>query len=353
MISLTSAPKIRDYFLFAQHLVINIALKRHFNNSNRPRGRSAHLEESRSAAPRLIDVLRSLNHTNREARELLETGKVFYRGFPTADGGREVDPARVVVQMSAPRLRPNRDLAIIHRDQHMAVVYKPPGMLSVSSAGRHDVRSVIGVVRHLLGAAFPVHRLDESTSGIMMVALTEECQRSIKEILFHHHVERGYLALVSGRFPDQPCTVRTQLVRNRGDGLRGSAADGDEDGAREAVTHLKLREHLGRNASLVEARLETGRTHQVRIHLNEKGYPILGDDLYAPPGAKRLAPRLALHAYKLEIEHPFTGEKLAFEAPLADDLEALRRLLLRQRGEFRAPSRPALQRKRSVVRRRP
>ena len=328
-------------------------MKRHLHNSNRPRGRRNPEVERRSAAPRLIDFLRSLKLTNREARDLLDTGKILYCGFPTADAGREVDAARVVVQRNAPRIRPNRDLAIIHRDQHMVVVYKPPGMLSVPAPGRRDVRSVIGVVRHLLGAAFPVHRLDESTSGLMMVALTEECQRRIKAILFHHRVERGYLALVGGRFPEKPCTVRTQLVRNRGDGLRGSSADGDEDGAREAVTHLKLREHLGRNASLVEARLETGRTHQVRIHLSEKGYPILGDDLYAPPGAQRISRRLALHAFKLEIKHPFTGEKLAFEAPFADDLEALRRLLLRKQGKLRVSSRSSIHGAGRVVQRRP
>lgn len=330
-----------------------MALKRLLHNSNRPQGRRNPVDDRRPGATRLIDYLRSLELTNREARNLLDTGKILYCGFPTADGGREVDATRVVVQRNAPRIRPNRDLAIIHRDQHMVVVYKPPGMLSVSAPGRRDVKSVIGVVRHLLGAAFPVHRLDESTSGLMMVALDEECQHRIKEILFHHRVERGYLALVSGRFPEKPCTVRTKLVRNRGDGLRGSSADEDEDGAREAVTHLKLREPLGRNASLVEARLETGRTHQVRIHLSEKGYPILGDNLYAPPGARRISPRLALHAFKLEIKHPFTGEKLAFEAPFADDLEALRRLLLRKQGKSRAPSRSSLQGTKRVRRKLP
>lgn len=303
--------------------------------------------------PRLIDHLLSLSLTNREASDLLDTGKVMYCGIPTADRGRDVDVSKVVVQRDAPRIMPNRDLAIIYRDQHMVVVYKPPGMLAVSAPGRRDTKSVIGAVRHLVGTAFPVHRLDESTSGLMMVALTEECQRRIKEILFHHKVGRSYLALVNGRFPEKPCTVRTKLVRNRGDGLRGSSEDADEDGAKEAVTHLKLREHLGRNASLVEARLETGRTHQVRIHLSEKGYPILGDDLYAPPGASRSSHRLALHAFKLEIKHPFTGEQLSFEAPLADDLEALRRVLLRKGGEPRGAARSALQKRRNMVRSRP
>lgn len=281
--------------------------------------------------PRLIDHLRSLGLSNREANDLLDGGKVMYGGIPTADRGREVDAARVVVQRSAPRLHPGRDLAVIHRDPFLVVVSKPPGMMSVPAPGRRGERSVIGVVRHLFGAAFPVHRLDEPTSGLMMVALTEVCQRGIKKTLFSHQVERGYLALVSGLFPKEPCTVRTQLVRNRGDGLRGSSEDGDEDGAREAVTHFRLREHLGRSASLVEARLETGRTHQVRIHLSEKRYPILGDTLYAPSGAVRASRRLALHAFKLGFRHPVTGEELAFEAPLADDLEALRRRLLQNR----------------------
>lgn len=287
---------------------------------------------------RLIDHLRSLKFSNRDAKDLLNTGKVMYRDIPTADGGRDVDVARVVINTNAPRLQPGRDLAIIYRDSDMIVVYKPSGMLSVASPGRHDVKNVIGVVRHILSAAFPVHRLDESTSGLMMVALNEKSQQLIKDMLFKHQIERGYLALVAGLFPKKPCTVQTQLVRNRGDGLRGSRStvlkasskDEDEDGVREAVTHLRLIEHLGKKASLVEARLETGRTHQVRIHLNEKHYPILGDDLYATPAAMRISPRLALHAFKLGLKHPITGKALSFEAPLADDLEALRRRLLRQ-----------------------
>ena len=135
--------------------------------------------------------------------------------------------------------------------------------------------------------------------------------------------------MVSGRFPEEPCTIKTTMVRNRGDGLRGSPIEADYEGGKEAVTHLKLREHLGSNVSLVEARLETGRTHQVRIHLHERGYPVLGDDLYASTGISRAAPRLALHAFKLGIKHPFTNKMMSYEAPLADDLEALRRLLLR------------------------
>lgn len=277
---------------------------------------------------RLIDYLKSLKLSNKEAKDLLETGKVMYHGIPTADGCRDVNTSFVALQRNAPRLRPNRDLAVIYRDEHFAIAYKPSGMLSTFTAGRRDVKNVISVVKGFFGSAYPVHRLDEGTSGLMMVALTEKCQQLIKEMLFHHNVERGYLALVSGWFQNRPCTSRTLLVRNRGDGLRGSSED-LEDGAKEAVTHLSLVEHVGKNVSLVQAKLETGRTHQVRIHLSEKNYPILGDKLYAPSNVARASRRLALHAFKLGLKHPITGKKLSFESPLADDLEMLRRRLLR------------------------
>jgi 23S rRNA pseudouridine1911/1915/1917 synthase len=283
--------------------------------------------------PRLIEHLRASGLSNKEANDLLDTGKVFYCGIPTADRGREVDTSRVVINRGAPRIQPGRDIAIIHRDDHLIVLWKPSGMMSVAATGRRGEKNVIGVVRRIFGDAFPVHRLDEETSGLMMVALTRECQEAVKEILFKHSVERGYLAIVRGLFPEEPCTMRTLMVRNRGDGLRGSLADGDEDGAREAVTHLKLLEHIGKKTSLVEARLETGRTHQVRIHLSEKGFPVLGDFLYAPTNIARAAPRLALHAFKLRIRHPFTDEELAFQTTLADDLEVLRRSISRSRSK--------------------
>jgi len=288
-------------------------------------------ESARSASPRLrlIAQLRALGYANRAARELLDTGKVAYGGVPTADEGREVDPARVVIALNAPRLRPNRDLAVVFHDRHLAVVFKPPGMLAVAAPGRRHETSVVAGVRRLFGAAYPVHRLDEPTSGLMMVALTEACQTQIKALLFHHQVERGYLAIVRGHFPAVPVRVTTKLVRDRGDGLRGSDPEADEDDAKEAVSHFRLLQHLGPRASLVRAKLETGRTHQVRIHLSERGYPILGDRLYGSGGSERLAARLALHAARLGLRHPVSGEALLFEAPLADDLEQLRRQLRR------------------------
>lgn len=271
---------------------------------------------------RLIDHLRGQGMTNREARRALQSGKVYLGCSPTADPTRQVDPQQVTVRVNAPRVKVGEDLVIVHRDDDLAVVLKPAGMLSVPAAGRRGERTVVGEASRLLRGAHVVHRLDEGTSGLMMVARTPQAQQAIKDLLFVHDVERRYWAIVRGLFPEEPITMRNTLVRDRGDGLRGSAPDGAADG-KKAVTHLRRVEALGSRASLVEAELETGRTHQVRIHLTELGHPVLGDRLYGGKVA-RAAPRLALHARRLGFRHPRSGERLDFEAPLPDDLERVR-----------------------------
>lgn len=278
---------------------------------------------------RLIDLLRARGLSGGAAREALASGKVALAGVPTADGGRMVDPSALTLNPAAPRLSPGHDLAFVHRDAHLVVVWKPPGMLSVPASREGGHKSVIGLVSRLLGAAYPVHRLDEDTSGLLVVARTEPAQVALKALFERHAVERRYLAIVLGRYEGER-RVRTMLVRDRGDGRRGSVPRDEPvpPDAKEAITHFRLVEPLGRGTSLVEARLETGRTHQVRIHLSEAGFPILGDAVYGGSGVGRLAPRIALHASVLGFEHPMTGKRLRFEAPLADDLERLRRQLL-------------------------
>lgn len=266
---------------------------------------------------RLVDHLKSLGMGNREAREALATGKVWLRGCPVADPGRVVDPAEVDVRPSAPRVVMGRDPLVLLRDPGFVVVWKPSGMLAVPAPHRHDP-SVLGFVRRQFGKSFPVHRLDEGTSGLMIVALREDVQEALKSLLERHLVERRYLAIVRGSLRE-PLTVRNTLVRDRGDGKRGSGI-----GGKPAVTHFAPVEALN-GATLVEAQLETGRTHQVRIHLAELGHPVLGDDLYGDGRGGRLA----LHAWRLAFNHPGSNKPIALEAPLADDLEELRRKLAR------------------------
>jgi 23S rRNA pseudouridine1911/1915/1917 synthase len=280
---------------------------------------------------RLVEHLGSVGLAGKAARAALESGKVWYKDAPTADAGRDVDPAHVRVLPSAPRLVVGRDPAIVWKDEHLVIVWKPPGILSVPAPGRRGDRSLTGSIAHILDERlFPVHRLDELTSGLMVIARSERAQNRLREMFAAHTVERRYFVIVRGVFPREPATLRSNLVRNRGDGLRGVAHEEEDydETTREAVTHVSLIEPLGPTASLLEARLETGRTHQVRIQLADAGHPVLGDDLYGGEAvARALRGRYALHAYVLGFRHPFTQRDLRWEAPLADDLERLARRL--------------------------
>ena len=308
---------------------------------------------------RLSSILADLGLTGGARKRALESGKVRVHGIPTGDGGRDADPDHVTLRPDAPRLRPGRDLVVVHRDSEVVVVWKPPGLLSVPARNRPDGhRSVLGMVQRITrGPAYAVHRIDEPTSGLLMVARTEAAQAVLKEQLELHSVERRYVALVSGHPPVGPITHETHFVRDRGDGLRGSMEawdppPADDHPGRRAVTRIRRLAMVDRRTSLVEATLETGRTHQVRIHLAEAGFPILGDLLYATPQVSGRAARLALHASVLGFVHPTSGEALRFVAPLADDLEQLRRGLVREQqdragaADERAPSSEGSRRRR-------
>jgi 23S rRNA pseudouridine1911/1915/1917 synthase len=293
-----------------------------------------------TTAQRLGDALLDLGHRGGDQRALLSSGKVWVRGLPSADPSRMVSPGDVEVRPRAPKIRVGHDPVLLWRDAHIAVIWKAPGLLSVPANGRKE-RNALGFVRQLLGAALPVHRLDEGTSGVLCVALTERAQEAVKALLESHEVERRYLAIVSGAPTWTENRIDLPLVRDRGDGLRGvwspsrgapdEAPPPDARPARTALRRLELLDH----AALVEAQLHTGRTHQVRLHLNYLGHCILGDPLYGNRHVQGRSERLALHAAVLGFRHPITGEALRFEAPLPDDLEGLRRRLLRAEGERR------------------
>jgi 23S rRNA pseudouridine1911/1915/1917 synthase len=168
-----------------------------------------------------------------------------------------------------------------------------------------------------------VQRLDKETSGLVVFARTVEAERGLGRQFKAHTVERRYLALVPGETGAR--TVRSNLVRDRGDGRRGSGRG--KDVGKQAITHLEVAERL-RGYTLLWCRLETGRTHQIRIHLAELGHPICGDKVYRKLGAKAEldpsgAPRLALHAAELGFDHPITGEAMHWDMPLPPDFRAL------------------------------
>jgi len=183
-------------------------------------------------------------------------------------------------------------------DAHLLVVEKPPGRDSTD----------------LPGPVLVVHRLDKLTSGLLVYAKTSGVARRLARQFEAHAVERAYACVAHGALETQ--TIRSRLVRNRGDGLRGSGT-GDE--GKDAVTHVRVQvRHADRTAAVVT--LETGRTHQIRIHLAEAGHPILGEPVYirdhrASGRAVLPSPRLMLHATTLGFVHPATKALLRFESP--------------------------------------
>jgi 23S rRNA pseudouridine1911/1915/1917 synthase len=227
-------------------------------------------------------------------------------------------------------------LAIVHEDAHLLVIDKPPGLVVHPGAGNPAGTLLNALLFHdatlaELPRAGIVHRLDKDTSGLMVVARTLPTYTALVDLLSRHEVERQYEAVVMGTMIAGG-TVDAPIGRSMGDRLRQAVRD-EEDGKR-AVTHYRLRERF-RAHSLLQCQLETGRTHQIRVHLTHVGHPLVGDPVYGgglklPKGAGpelvtalRGFRRQALHAEKLSFIHPASGEPVSFTAPRPADLQTL------------------------------
>ena len=242
-------------------------------------------------------------------------------------------------------------LTIVHEDAHLLVVDKPSGLVVHPGAGNPAGTLLNALLFHdaslaELPRAGIVHRLDKDTSGLMVVAKTLPSYTALVDLLSRHEVERQYEAVVMGTMIAGG-TVDAPIGRSMGDRLRQAVRD-EEDGKR-AVTHYRLRERF-RAHCLLQCQLETGRTHQIRVHLTHIGHPLVGDPVYGgglklPKGAApdlvvalRGFRRQALHAEKLSFIHPVSGEPVAFTAPRPADqqalIEALRADLLEHGSEF-------------------
>ncbi len=227
-------------------------------------------------------------------------------------------------------------LAIVHEDAYLLVVDKAPGLVVHPGAGNPAGTLLNALLFHdatlaELPRAGIVHRLDKDTSGLMVVAKTLPTYTALVDLLSRHEVERQYEAVVMGTMIAGG-TVDAPIGRSMGDRLRQAVRD-EEDGKR-AVTHYRLRERF-RAHSLLQCQLETGRTHQIRVHLTHVGHPLVGDPVYGgglklPKGAGpelvsalRGFRRQALHAEKLSFIHPASGEPVTFTAPRPADLQTL------------------------------
>ncbi len=227
-------------------------------------------------------------------------------------------------------------LHIVHQDEHLLVLDKPAGLVVHPGAGNPAGTLLNALLHHdpqlaELPRAGIVHRLDKDTSGLMVVARSVPAVTALVDMLSRHEVERHYEAVVLGTLVSGG-TVDAPIGRHMGDRLRQAVRD-EEDG-KHAVTHYRLRERF-RAHSLVQCQLETGRTHQIRVHMAHINHPLLGDPLYGgglklPKGATpeliavmRSFRRQALHAEKLSFVHPVSGEPLSFSAERPADQQAL------------------------------
>ena len=262
-----------------------------------------------------------------DVRRLIESGKVYVAGTRVSDGAKLVKRGVAVeVRMRAPKPTTPSLLpadAVVYLDAQLVIVRKPAGISTVPFDGTEGDtldELVRAVVRRRTGRNEPplgvVHRLDKETSGLLVFARTLAAKRTLKQAFRVHAVRRRYRALAHGRVTAR--TITTRLVQDRGDGRRGSTENPVL--GREATTHVRPLETF-EGATLIECQLETGRTHQIRIHLAEEGHSILGERVYAPRNFAGIpAPRLMLHAMELGFEHPADGRPLDFTEPLPEDM---------------------------------
>jgi 23S rRNA pseudouridine1911/1915/1917 synthase len=298
-----------------------------------------------------------------EVRRIVETRRVCVGGDLCLDPARRLKEGEVFELLARPlaRSRSADEITLRHLDEHVVVVEKPAGINTVRHPSERDwtpqrkalsptledlvPRQIARRAGRTLKGPLPrlrvVQRLDKETSGLVVFARTVTAERGLGKQFHRHTVVRRYLAIVPGVVLAQ--TIRSWLVRDRGDGRRGSrnepgASSSDGRPGKEAITHVEVVERLP-GYTVLQCRLETGRTHQIRIHLAELGHPVCGDKVYrsrrglSPVPDESGAPRLALHAAELGFVHPVTNEALHWTMPLPADLEAFLKGLRQEPGE--------------------
>jgi 23S rRNA pseudouridine1911/1915/1917 synthase len=315
---------------------------------SKPTGRSYELVVTEAEAGQRLDhylTARSLPISRSQLKRHIDEGRCTVDGEPARPARKLHAGQQVSLELPPPEpddaLPEQIPLAVLFEDDQLIVIDKPAGLVVHPAAGHKSgtlVNALLGHCEGLSGVggvqrAGIVHRLDRLTSGVMVASKTDEAHLGLAQQFAVHSVERRYLAAVAGRPPAEG-TFETLHGRHPTDRKRFSSRCKT---GRRAVTHYRVLEAL-RGASLVEARLETGRTHQVRVHFAEAGHPVLGDPVYGRPPADpvareqgKLLGRQALHAQVLAFDHPRTGERLRFVTPPPPDMQRLLAALREQK----------------------
>ena len=220
------------------------------------------------------------------------------------------------------------NLDIVYEDQDVILINKPKGMVVHPAAGHYSGTLVNGLMAHckddlsgINGVLRPgiVHRIDKDTTGILIVCKNDMAHQSIAKQLYDHSITRKYHAIVYGNIKEEEGTVNAPIGRSLKDRKKmGIVMDG-----KHAVTHYKVLKRLKKGFTYIECQLETGRTHQIRVHMASIKHPLLGDDVYGPEKSKYTLEGQCLHAKVLGFVHPITGEYMEFEVPLPEYFEKL------------------------------
>jgi 23S rRNA pseudouridine1911/1915/1917 synthase len=278
-------------------------------------------------------------------RRLCETGKVRVGGTVVLDPAQRLERgAEISLKLTARRPHVTvPGFTVVYEDPHLIIIEKPSGVSSVPYEAKETGTAMDLIRDHWRHATrraakhalFVVHRLDKDTSGLLCFAKTRAAERGLHTIFQNHLAARSYLALAEGAV--SPARIESRLVADRGDGLRGSTRNPANPEGQRAVTHVDVIERLP-DTTLCRITLETGRTHQIRIHLSERGHPIVGDTVYCRDllrsGRRPIpSPRLMLHARQLGFDHPIERKRLDFSAEPPDDFAQV----LAERRAARAP----------------
>lgn len=276
-------------------------------------------------------------HSRSYIQKLIREGRVTVNDKAMKPGGRIQADDKIL--MTVPPLQElsvlpeEMDLDILYEDEDVILINKPKDMVVHPCPGRYSGTLVNGLLAHcqdnlsgINGVLRPgiVHRIDKDTTGVLVVCKTNLAHRSLAEQLKEHSITRKYEAIVYNNIPEEEGTVDAPIGRNPSD--RKKMAVEYKNGKR-AVTHYRVIDHLNHQFNHIECQLETGRTHQIRVHMASIGHPLLGDEIYGPRNGRKGLEGQCLHARVLGFVHPRTGEYMEFEAPLPEYFKELLRKL--------------------------
>ena len=261
-------------------------------------------------------------------QRLIEEEKILVNGKKVKPSYKVVKNDEITIEEEKPKevsiKAENIPLEVIYEDDDIIAINKPKGMVVHPANGNPDgtlVNALMAICKDSLsgigGEIRPgiVHRLDKDTSGVIVVAKNDKAHINLSEQIKNHEVKKTYIALVRGIVKENHATINMPIGRSKKDRKKMAV---EKDG-KEAITHFKVLERYPKeNVTLLEVQIETGRTHQIRVHLSHIGYPIIGDEVYSNGKNKWGIKGQALHAKSLEFKHPITGKKMKLEAELPE-----------------------------------